>query len=64
MKCKVITSPKNTLEEDINKWLKTEKVDLTSVTQTENEVGYVTVTIFYLDIKETRKKKLDKLNNL
>jgi len=62
MKCKVIVAPKTFLEKEVNDWLQTEKINIVNVTQTENELGYITLTIFYLDIKETRKQKLDKIN--
>jgi len=65
MKCKVINSSKSQLEEEVNEWLETGKYEIINILQTEDSsVGYVTLTIFYLDLKEIRKKKLDKLNNL
>lgn len=63
MKCKVITSSKYDLEEKINKWLESEKVEIIHALQSDDTV-YVTVTIFYLDKNEIRAKKLDNLNNL
>jgi len=63
MKCKVITSSKYELEDKINKWLESEKIEISHVVQTDDTV-YVTVTIFYLDKNEIRAKKLDNLNNL
>ena len=65
MKCKVINSTKNFLENDVNEWLKTGKYEITQILQTENlQQGYVTLTIFYLELQEARKKKIDKLNNI
>lgn len=63
MKCKVITSSKYELEDKINKWLESEKIEISHVVQTDDTV-YVTVTIFYLDQNEIRSKKLKNLNNL
>ena len=65
MKCKVINSSKSQLEEEVNEWLETGKYEIINILQTEDSsVGYITLTIFYLDLKEIRKKKLDKLNKL
>lgn len=65
MKCKVINSSKTKLEEDVNTWLSTGKYEITQILQTESgQNGYMTVTIFYLDLKEIRKKKIEKLDNL
>ena len=65
MKCKVINTSKSMLEEDVNNWLSTGKYEITNILQTESSSnGYVTLTIFYLDKQEARKKKLDKLDNL
>lgn len=63
MKCKVINSSKKMLETEINDWLSTGKYEITQTLQTEDNMGYVTLTIFYLDKQEVRKKKIDKLNN-
>jgi len=64
MKCKVINSSKNALEKDVNDWLSTGKYEINNVVQTEHSTfGYITLTIFYLDKQEIRKKKLDKLDN-
>lgn len=49
------------LESDINKWLQTGKYEITKILQTE-ENSYITLTIFYLELNEVRKKKLDNLN--
>ena len=63
MKCKVINSSKNLLENTINNWLESGKFSIIKITQTESaNNGYITVTILYEDLKETRKRKLDKLD--
>ena len=62
MLCKVINSSKYELEKCINDWLSTGKYEIFDVLQTQDE-SYVTTTIFYLDIKEVREKKLKKLND-
>ena len=49
------------LESDINKWLQTGKYEITNIIQTQ-ESSYITLTIFYLELNEVRKKKLDNLN--
>lgn len=63
MKCKVISTSKHKLENEVNKWLSTGKYEITNVTQTEHSTLGVTLTIFYYDSKELRKKKLEKLDN-
>jgi hypothetical protein len=63
MKCKVFNSSKTLLEEDVNNWLKTGNYEIVSVTQTHESPSYITLTIFYLDVKEVRFKKLEKLNS-
>ena len=64
MKCKVINTSKKMLESEVNDWLSTGKYEITKILQTEDaNMGYVTLTIFYLDKQEIRKKKLDKLDN-
>jgi len=53
------------LEKDVNAWLETGKYEITQTVQTEDaNMGYITLTIFYLDKQEVRQKKLDKLDNL
>jgi len=65
MKCKVINSHKNNLEQNVNEWLQSGNYEITEILQTEDSsVGYITLTIFYLETKEVRKKKLDKLNKV
>lgn len=65
MKCKVINSSKKMLEQEVNNWLLTGKYEINQILQTEDtNNGYITLTIFYLDKQEIRKKKIDKLNNL
>lgn len=49
------------LEEDINEWLQTGKYEITNILQTE-ENSYITLTIFYLELDEIRKRKLNNLN--
>jgi hypothetical protein len=52
------------LETEVNDWLSTGKYEITQTLQTEDaNMGYVTLTIFYLDKQEVREKKLNKLNN-
>jgi hypothetical protein len=64
MKCKVINSSKKNLEYDINEWLESGKYNIVQVLQTEeNTTGYITLTIFYQDLKETRKSKLEKIKS-
>jgi len=62
MKCKVINTSKTLLERDVNNWLSSGKYEIFDILQTQEE-SYITVTIFYLDLKELRAKKLQKLNN-
>lgn len=65
MKCKVFTTSRLVLEQDVNNWLETEKIEIVSVVQTESDQnGYITLTIFYLDKNEIRSKKLERLNNI
>jgi hypothetical protein len=53
------------LEQEVNTWLETGKYEITQTLQTEDAgMGYVTLTIFYLDKQEVREKKLDKLDKL
>jgi len=61
MKCKVITADKRSLEDRLNDWLSTGKYNISNISQTQDDI-YITVTIFYLDIQEERKKKLQKIN--
>lgn len=61
MKCKVFNSIKNTLEDEVNEWLESGNFEIIRTEQTQNETGYVTLTIFYLDGKELRKKKIEKI---
>jgi hypothetical protein len=63
MQCKVINSVKQSLEEDVNNWLKEVNPEIFNILQSESDSnGYITLTIFYFDKKEVRLKKLDKLN--
>lgn len=65
MKCKVINTSKNLLQEEVNDWLQTDKIEIINIVQTESSNnGYITLTIFYLELKEIRKKKLQKFDNL
>ena len=58
MKCKVINTSKKMLEQEVNSWLETGKYEITEILQTEDaNMGYITLTIFYLDKQEVRKKK-------
>lgn len=64
MKCKVINASKYDLERLTNNWLNdNDAIEITNVEQTESSTnGYVTLTIFYLDLKESRRKKLDQIS--
>jgi hypothetical protein len=65
MKCKVINVGKINLEQSVNEWLESGKYEITNLVQTQSaDNGYITLTIFYLDLKELREKKLQKLNNI
>jgi len=65
MRCKVFNTTKGKLEEEVNKWLESEKIEIYDIHQTVDvNMGYVTLTIFYYTKLEVRLKKLDKLNNL
>lgn len=61
MKCKVITDGRLSIEKEINEWLDNNKIEIFDITQSQND-NYVTVSIFYYDKQEIRKKKLEKLN--
>jgi len=65
MICKVINASKVDLEQLLNDWLKDNPaIEIKYITQTESgSNGYITMTIFYLDLKETRKKKLEQIEN-
>jgi hypothetical protein len=63
MNCKVINSHKKNLEDDVNNWLKTGKYEITNIFQTEDaNMGYITLTMFYRDLKEVRSEKIKKIN--
>jgi hypothetical protein len=62
MRCKVINSNKNTLEEKINEWLNTDIFEIFNVVQTQDD-EYITITFLYYDKLELRKLKLEKLND-
>lgn len=65
MKCKVFTTGRMFLEQEVNDWLETKKIEIVSVVQTESDQnGYITLTILYLDQNEIRSKKLEILNNI
>ena len=63
MKCKVIISQSIVLEEKVNNWLLSGKYEIINILQTQDNSNFVTLTIFYLEKKEIREKKLKKLNN-
>ena len=63
MECKVIIKEKELLEKEVNDWLDKNKLKIFNITQTEND-GFITLTIFYNDLKETRKLKLDKISKI
>jgi len=57
MKCKVINTNKRQLENEVNDWLKTGKYEIAKILQTEDaNMGYVTLTIFYFEQQEIRKR--------
>lgn len=57
MKCKVFTTGRMFLEQEVNDWLETKKIEIVSVVQTESDQnGYITLTILYLDQNEIRSK--------
>lgn len=62
MKCKVINASKYNLENEVNIWMENNNIEIQNVTQTSYESSYITLTIFYLEKKEIRKNKLEKLN--
>jgi phosphoribosylformimino-5-aminoimidazole carboxamide ribonucleotide (ProFAR) isomerase len=62
MKCKVFTENISNLENAVNNWLSTGKFNIVKMTQSYDV--YVTLTIIYEDIKEIRRKKLDKIDNI
>jgi len=64
MKCKVITESRTELEKITNSWLDDNPgIEIKHAVQTENAtVGYVTLTIFYLNLKESRKEKLEQID--
>ncbi len=64
MKCKVINEFKDNLELAVNKWLESDNFEIVKMEQSQNEMGYITLTIFYLDIKESRKKKIEKIEKI
>jgi len=64
MKCKVINTNRGTLEVEINNWLETGKYEIVETNQTQNDMGYITLTIFYLEKQEVREKKLKKLDSM
>jgi hypothetical protein len=61
MKCKVINTNKNLLEDEINIWLNSGKYEIYNFAQTQTSDNYITVTILYYDNQEIRKKKLNNL---
>ena len=62
MRCKVINSNKNTLEEKINEWLNTDIFEIFNVVQTQDD-EYITIKFLYYYKLELRKLKLEKLND-
>jgi len=63
MKCKVITIYKTDLEGEVNNWLNSGKYEIIHTEQTQVD-GYVTLTIFYMELKEVRSKKLDNIEKI
>ena len=64
MKCKVFYNGVKATEDSINEWLSQNPVNVTQMKQSYSDTGYLIVTILYDELKEIRKKKLDKLNDL
>lgn len=62
MRCKVINCNKHQLEIEINQWLNSGKYEIKHMIQTA-ENHYITLTILYLDKKEIRREKINKINN-
>ena len=62
MRCKVIISGRNTIEDNVNDWLSSGKYEIINMLQSQDEL-YITITIFYLEKNEIRENKLKKLNN-
>lgn len=60
MKCKVFVEHNKALEDKVNKWLESGKYNI--ITMTQSFDVYVTLTIIYEDLKEIRKRKLDKIS--
>lgn len=63
MKCKVINTHKHRLEDEVNLWIENNNCEIKHVVQTSDS-NYITLTIFYLDRKEIRKEKIDKINKV
>jgi hypothetical protein len=63
MKCKVITCPLKDLQDEINKWLENGTYEIIETNQSQLDYT-ITLTIFYLDQKELRSKKLKKIDNI
>jgi len=65
MICKVINTSKQELEQNTNKWLNENNgIEIINILQSESsDNGYITLTIFYLNLKESRLKKINKINN-
>lgn len=65
MKCKVINTSNSTLEDNVNVWLSDNPaIEIIIVNQTESATnGYITLTMFYFDIKESRNKKLEQIDS-
>lgn len=61
MRCKIIISGKNTIEDNVNNWLSSGKYEIVNILQSQDEL-YITITIFYLEKNEIREKKLKQLN--
>ena len=58
MKCKVINSDRDSLEENVNYFLNSNNIEIYNMLQTEcTSNGYITLTIFYDDIKDVKKSK-------
>lgn len=64
MQCKIINGIKSNVEDEVNKWLNdNNNYEIKHIVQTQDSV-YITLTIFYLNNKEVRKTKIEKINNI
>ena len=62
MKCKVFQESAYSLEDEVNEWMKTEKIEIIHTNQSIDG-SEIVLTIFYYTEKELRKNKLNKLKD-